>query len=60
MNPVWVVKAEWNILHTVRRRKANWIRHISRTNCIQRHIVGGKIQGKTESTGRRGRRRKQL
>jgi hypothetical protein len=28
------VKEEGNILHTIRRRKANWIGHISRTNFL--------------------------
>jgi hypothetical protein len=28
------VKEERNILHTVRRRKANWIGHILRRNCL--------------------------
>ena len=54
------VMAEWNILHTVRRSKANWIGRNSRMNCVLRHIIGGKIPGKVEGTGRRGRRRKQL
>jgi hypothetical protein len=50
------VKEEWNILHTIRQRKANWIRHIFRRNCLLKHIIEGKIIG----TRRRGRRRKQL
>jgi hypothetical protein len=28
------VKEDSNILHTVKRRKANWIGHILRTNCL--------------------------
>jgi hypothetical protein len=27
-------KEERNVLHTVKRRKANWIGHILRRNCI--------------------------
>jgi hypothetical protein len=50
------VKEERNILHTKRRRKANWIGHILRRNCLLSHIIEGKIRG----TRRRGRRRKQL
>jgi hypothetical protein len=50
------VKEERNILHTIRRRKANWIGHILRRNCLLSHIIGGKITG----TRRRGKRRKQL
>jgi hypothetical protein len=50
------VKEERNILHAIRRRKANWIGHILRRNCLLSHIIEGKISG----TRRRGRRRKQL
>jgi ribosomal 50S subunit-associated protein YjgA (DUF615 family) len=50
------VKEERNILHTIRRRKANWIGHILRRNCLLSHIIEGKISG----TRKRGRRRKQL
>jgi hypothetical protein len=50
------VKEERNSLHTIRRRKANWIGHILHRNCLLSHIIEGKIIG----TRRRGRRRKQL
>ena len=49
-----------NIVQTVKRRKAYWIGHILRRNCLLRHVIGGKIEGRREVTGRRGRRRKQL
>jgi len=29
-------------------------------NCILKHIIEGKVEGRVEVTGRRGRRRKQL
>jgi hypothetical protein len=45
-----------NILHTIRQRKANWIGHILRRNCLLSHIIDRKIIG----TRRRGRRHKQL
>ena len=50
------VKKERDILHTVKRRKDNWIGQILRGNCLLKHFIEGKI----ERTGRRGRRRKQL
>jgi hypothetical protein len=50
------VKEERNILHTIRQRKAKWIWHILRRNCLLSHVIEGKIIG----TRRRGRRRKQL
>jgi hypothetical protein len=50
------VNEESNILHTIRRRKANWIGHILRRNYLLKHIIEGKMIGKR----RRGRRRKHL
>jgi hypothetical protein len=50
------VKEERNILHTIKRRKANWICHILHRNCLLRHVIEGRI----EVTGRRGRKHKQL
>jgi hypothetical protein len=54
------VKEERNMLHTIKRRKANWIGHILRRNCLLKHVIEGKLEGRIEMTGRRGRRRKQL
>jgi hypothetical protein len=60
MKKYYTVKGERNILHTVKRRKANWIGPILRRKCLLKHITEGKIEGRIEVTGRRGRRRKQL
>jgi hypothetical protein len=54
------VKEEWNILHTIKSRKANWIGHILRRNCLLKHVVEGKLEGGIGMKRRRGRRRKQL
>jgi uncharacterized membrane protein YgaE (UPF0421/DUF939 family) len=54
------VKEERNILRTIKRRKANWIGHIWHRNCLLKHVIEGKIEGRIEMTGKRGRRRKQL
>ena len=54
------VKEERNILHTIKRRKANWTGHILRTNCLLKHAIEGKIEGRIEATKGRGRRRKQI
>jgi hypothetical protein len=54
------VMEERNILYTIKRRKANRIGHILRRNCLIIHVIEGKLEGRTEMTGRRGRRRKQL
>jgi hypothetical protein len=47
-------------LHTIERRKANWTGHILRRNCLLKHVIDGKTEGRIKVTGRRGRRRKQL
>jgi hypothetical protein len=44
----------------VNKRKANWIGHIFRRNCLLRQVIEGKIKGRIEVTGRRGRRRRKL
>jgi hypothetical protein len=54
------VKEERNILHTIKRRKANWIGHILCRNCLLKHIIERKIEGRIEKKERRGRRRKKL
>jgi hypothetical protein len=54
------VKEERNIVKTIKRRKANWIGHILRRNCLLKQVIEGKLEGRVEMTGRRGRRRKQL
>jgi len=47
------VKEDSNIVHTVDRRKANWIGHILRGNCLLKQAIGGKVEGRIEVTGRR-------
>jgi hypothetical protein len=54
------VSEQRNILHEIRKRKANWIGHILRRNCLLKQVIEGKIKGKIEVTRRRGRRRKKL
>ena len=54
------VNEQRNILHEIRKRKANWIGHILRRNCRQKQVIEGKIKGEMEVTRRRGRRRKKL
>jgi hypothetical protein len=49
-----------NILRLIKRRNVNWIGHILRRNCLQKHVIEGKIEGRIEMTRRLGRRRKQL
>jgi hypothetical protein len=49
-----------NILHEISKRKANWIGHILRRNCLLQQVIEGKIKGGIEVTGRRGSRRRKL
>jgi hypothetical protein len=49
-----------NILHEIRKRKANRIGHVLRRNCLLQRVIEGKIKGWIEVTGRRGRRRRKL
>ena len=51
-------KTNLNILNEIRKRKANWIGHILRRNCLLKQVMEGKIKGEMEVTRRRGRRRK--
>ena len=55
------VSEQRNILHEIRKRKASWIGHSSRRNCIlKKKPIEGKIKGEIEVTRRRGERRKKL
>ena len=54
------VTEQRNILHEIRKRKANWIGHILRRNCLLQQVIEGTIKGRIEVTRRRGRRRKKL
>ena len=54
------VNEQRNILHEIRKRKANWIGHILRSNCFLKQVMEGKIKGVMEVTRRRGIRRKKL
>jgi len=54
------VKEQRNILHEIRKRKANWIGHILRRNCFLQRVIEGKIKGGIEVTRRQGRRRRKL
>ena len=57
---LFTVKEQRNILHEIRKRKAKWIGHILRRNCLLQRVIEGKIQGGIEVTGRQGRRRRKV
>jgi hypothetical protein len=54
------VKEQRNILHEMHKRKAHWIGHILRRNCLLQRVTEGKTQRGIEVTGRQGRRRRKL
>jgi hypothetical protein len=54
------VKEQRNILHEISKQKANWIGRILRRNCLLQQVIEGKIKGRIEVTGRRGRRCRKL
>jgi hypothetical protein len=54
------VKEQRNILNEISKRKANWIGHILRRNCLLQRVIEGKIKGEIEVTGRRRRRHRKL
>jgi hypothetical protein len=50
------VNEQRNILHELRKRKANWIGQILRRNCLLQRVIEGKITGEIQVTAKRGRR----
>jgi hypothetical protein len=44
------VKEQRNILHEIRKQKANWIGHILRKYCLLQRVIEGKIKGGIEVT----------
>jgi hypothetical protein len=46
------VKEQRNILHEIRKRKANWIGHILCRNCLLHRVIEGKIKEEIEVRGR--------
>ena len=54
------VNEQRNILHEIRKQKANWIGHLLHRNCLLKQVIEGKIKGEMKVTRRRGRKRKKL
>jgi hypothetical protein len=50
-NDVLLRGKEWrNILHEISKRKANWMGHILRRNCLLQQVIEGKTRGWIEVT----------
>jgi len=54
------VNVQSNILHEIRKRKANWIGNILLRNCLLKQDIEGKSKGEMEVARKRGRRRRNL
>jgi len=52
------VKEQRNILHEIRKRKANWIGHILRRNCLLQRVIERKIKGGKGNRSARKTRKK--
>jgi len=46
-------KEERNILYTIQSRKDNWIGHIFCRNCLLKHVIARRIDGRIKATERR-------
>jgi len=46
------VAKQRNILHEIRKRKANWIGQVLGRNCLLQLVIEGMIKGGIEVTGR--------
>jgi hypothetical protein len=44
---VYTVHEERNILNTIKRRKTSCTGHILRSKCILKHIIEGKVEGRS-------------
>jgi hypothetical protein len=49
---------EMNIVHTIKRKMANWISHISHRNCLLKQFIERRLEENIEGTRRRKRRYK--
>jgi len=49
------VKKERDILLTIIRRKANWIAHLLRRNCLLKYVIEEKREGRSD-----GKKRKKI
>jgi hypothetical protein len=51
------VKEQRNILHEISKRKANWIGHILRKNCLLEQVIEGKDKGGGDRSDRKTRKK---
>jgi len=41
-----IVKKERSVIHTIKRRKTDWLGHILHSHCLLKHVTEGKIERK--------------
>ena len=46
------VNGERSVVHTIKRRKANWVGHILHSHCLLKHVTKEKIEGKDICDGK--------
>ena len=51
------VKEKRNILHEIRKWKANWIGHILRRNCLIKQVIEGKMKGRRDGSDKKTRKK---
>jgi hypothetical protein len=49
--PLFSPVRERNILLKIKRRKAKWIGNVWRMNCLLKHVIEGKLEGRIEVMG---------
>ena len=54
------IKDDRHIQLTTNGTKANWIGQVLCINCLIKHVIEGKVEGRMRVTERQGRRHKQL
>ena len=52
------VKEKKNIVHTIKRKRANRLGDILLRNSLLKHIIGEEVEGRIEVTGRQGRKKR--
>jgi hypothetical protein len=57
MKKHYIESRKRGISYIQKRKKGHWVGHILHRNCLLKHVIERKLDGRIEITGRRGRRR---
>jgi hypothetical protein len=47
------LKEDKNILRAIKERKAKWVGHILRRNCLLKHVIEGKVEERSDGKTRK-------